>query len=503
MKKVLLSISLAGLHWLGAFSQNDAEAVRYSQTLIGGDARFMGMAGAFGALGANTSCGGYNPAGLSVFRKGQISLSTGLAFSSVNATHYNSTNSDYKVNLNIPQTGIVIAFENKNNPFPERDKRHADWSQRFAIGVNYNRINTFAYNTLIESNVKNTSMIYDFVNVANGNSWQNLNGFYEGAAYQTYIINDLDTINNTYWGMIDPVYEKDKEFRQTKEIATKGRMGEWNISFAFAQNNRFYLGASLGIPRIVYDMSSVHTETDDNKKIAWFNNMQYWETLKTTATGVNLKVGAIYRVNEFMRIGAYAHTPTFFKMTDKYSSGVVSEFDSDSLTPSVLAGEKFAYGDTGYFSYTLNTPAKAGISSCFLLNKILAVNIDYEYLNYARANLRSSEYSFSEENKAIRKKYTATGNLRVGAELNLNPVMIRAGYAMYGSAFGEQFSGSFVKHNYCFGLGYRGQKSFFIDVALVFSRFKDLYYLYDPKLIEATRLRYRNTQFVTTVGFRF
>lgn len=503
MKNLILYLGLFGLLGQSFFAQNDIEAARYSQTSFGGDARFMGMAGAFGALGGNISCGGYNPAGLAVFRKGQISLSTGLAFSSVNSNHYGTSNTDYKVNLNIPQTGVVFAIESKNNPYPERDKRHSEWSQRFAIGINYNRIQTFAYNTLIESKVKNTSMIFDFVEAANGQPWQNLNGFYEGAAYQTYILNDLDTVNNTYWGMIDPVYEKDKEFRQTKEISTKGRMGEWNISFAFASNNKFYIGGSIGIPRIVYEMTGIHTESDDDKKIYWLNNMKYWETLKTTATGVNLKLGALYRINEYARIGAYVHTPSFFKMNDKYSSGVNATYDSDSITPSFLAGETFAYGDTGYFSYSLNTPLRAGASACFLLNKILAVNIDYEYLNYGRASLRSGEYSFNDENKNIRRKYSGSGNLRAGLEVNLNPVMIRAGYAMYGSPFGDQFSGSFVRHNYCFGLGYRGQKSFFIDAALVINRFRDLYYLYNPDLIDATKLFYKNTQFVTTVGFRF
>ncbi|MGZ4036892.1 MAG: UPF0164 family protein, partial [Bacteroidia bacterium] len=53
-------------------AQNDMDALRYSQTGVGGNARFTSMGGAFGALGANISCLNYNPAGLAMYRKGEL-----------------------------------------------------------------------------------------------------------------------------------------------------------------------------------------------------------------------------------------------------------------------------------------------------------------------------------------------------------------------------------------------------------------------------------------------
>ena len=60
----LLSVTL--------ISQNDIDAMRYSQTFFGGTSRSKAMAGSFGALGADGSCMGTNPAGIGLYKKGDI-----------------------------------------------------------------------------------------------------------------------------------------------------------------------------------------------------------------------------------------------------------------------------------------------------------------------------------------------------------------------------------------------------------------------------------------------
>ena len=49
------------------------EALKYAQTDINGTARYMSMAGAFGALGGDASAIKDNPAGLGIYRKSEIS----------------------------------------------------------------------------------------------------------------------------------------------------------------------------------------------------------------------------------------------------------------------------------------------------------------------------------------------------------------------------------------------------------------------------------------------
>ena len=53
-------------------AQTEIDALKYVQTDINGTARYMGMAGAFGALGGDASAIKDNPAGLGIYRKSEL-----------------------------------------------------------------------------------------------------------------------------------------------------------------------------------------------------------------------------------------------------------------------------------------------------------------------------------------------------------------------------------------------------------------------------------------------
>ena len=75
-KKILYLISLVAVILLPSklLSQTSADALRYSFITPGGTARFVSMGGAFGALGADFSAIGYNPAGLGVYRSSEFTI---------------------------------------------------------------------------------------------------------------------------------------------------------------------------------------------------------------------------------------------------------------------------------------------------------------------------------------------------------------------------------------------------------------------------------------------
>ena len=54
MKRILFTIALS-LTLTLSFAQGAIDALRFSTTTFNGDARYMGMSGAFGALGANSA----------------------------------------------------------------------------------------------------------------------------------------------------------------------------------------------------------------------------------------------------------------------------------------------------------------------------------------------------------------------------------------------------------------------------------------------------------------
>ena len=66
--------------WTGnSFGQNEEDVLRYSWLDPLSSTRVMAMGGAFGALGADLGCLGINPAGLGMYRRGDLGMTAGIA----------------------------------------------------------------------------------------------------------------------------------------------------------------------------------------------------------------------------------------------------------------------------------------------------------------------------------------------------------------------------------------------------------------------------------------
>ena len=63
MKRIFIFITLSALV-LNLNAQNEVDALRYSRLSVVGTARYSGLGGAFGALGADFSTLSVNPAGI-------------------------------------------------------------------------------------------------------------------------------------------------------------------------------------------------------------------------------------------------------------------------------------------------------------------------------------------------------------------------------------------------------------------------------------------------------
>lgn len=61
MKRIGIIMSVLALCGGTAFSQSQLDAFKYSQTELNGTARYLGMGGAFGALGGDISAMNTNP----------------------------------------------------------------------------------------------------------------------------------------------------------------------------------------------------------------------------------------------------------------------------------------------------------------------------------------------------------------------------------------------------------------------------------------------------------
>jgi hypothetical protein len=280
---------------------------------------------------------------------------------------------------------------------------------------------------------------------------------------------------------------------QAKTVTTRGSINEIDIAFGGNFNDRLYFGATIGIPILRYYEYSHYSEIKNDTAVHYFRSMTYDQELQTTGTGINFKVGLIYRPANWVRIGASIHTPTYYGyMRDSWNSTMTGELDYGTNTSS---------SPLGSFDYQLSTPFRAIGSVAFIIGNFGLISGEYEYVDYSQSRFYASSTSFSDVNTDIRNKYRTPLNLRFGTEWRIQNFLLRGGFAYYGSPYqsgintSEMYVGSF-------GLGYR-VKHFFCDMSYLWSQAKEDYYFYDPTMINPSKNRYTTSTVTATIGFRF
>ncbi len=469
--------------------QNESDALRYSRLDFGGTARYIGMSGAFGAVGADLSVLSTNPGGIALFRKSEVTLTPALALSSSESIYKGQRTTDQRANFNLNNIGYAGIFPAKNAP---------QWKS-LHFGITYNRLINFHQQIKISGKNTDNTLLDAFVDRANGTPPANIGDrfpFTSNLAWQTYLIDPKPNDSTQYTHRIG-----NTDVKQTKTIERKGSLTETGISFGADFRNRFYMGMTLGFPSVDYEKSSDHKElsSDTASSVRSFN---FHRELKTTGNGFNLKLGMIVRLFDWLRIGGAVHTPTYFTLKDRWSRQMSSEMKNDT---------SHAFDSPeGEFDYRLRTPARYMGSATILFWKRGLISIDFEHVDYGAARLNTDNSSsgggqgFDRENDRIARNFVKANNLRIGGEFRLPPFLVRGGYATYPTPFQKglvtDHSG---KNSYSLGVGYRG-KSFFMDLAYSSSSWPADHYLYSPDIVgEPAKLDKRLERIVLTGGFRF
>ena len=249
MKQKIIFLSLIIISF-SVKGQNEFDAFRYSSQSMFGTAKATSMSGALGSLGGDFSCLSYNPAGLGMYQYTEISFSP--SFSLNNSTSYNNkyillengvTYSDkYDEDISsgtIGNFGYISANARNDN----------DW-KRLNFGIGYNQLANYDKNIYINT-LNNTSSLADnLLSVAQGNTINQLDGFFGGPAFWTDIIdlenNAVDTSLNQY------IYDNGNYIshvkssalkRQTHQFNSSGNMGEVVFSIGTSFQERIYLSS--------------------------------------------------------------------------------------------------------------------------------------------------------------------------------------------------------------------------------------------------------------------
>jgi hypothetical protein len=489
MKKIFYA-SFILLNTLPGFSQNANDALRYSLISYGGTARFMGLSGAYGAVGSDFSSLSQNPAGIAVYRKSEFTISPGLYSTTTELKYFGETNSDFRNNLLLGNMGMVFAL-NLN------ESRDDGVLKGLQMGFGMNRLNNFGNRIMAEGFNDGKSLLGLYADDANngGNPFNDddLDPFTTRLAYDANLmVFDSGNVNNrAHWWVDMP-----GQVLQRKTIQFTGSSREILLSGGANFGHKLYLGLTLGFPSVRYEEESNFSEQDSRGLSSNadpqfnFDAVKRSEFLLTRGNGFNLKFGFILKPVEFIRIGGAFHTPTSYNLTDEWNSRMVSYFENGSSYS--------ASSPDGSYDYRLNTPMRAMGSLAIVIGKHGFVSADYEYVDYSTARLRSDDYDFFDENEDVRTRLGSANNLRFGAEYKYNVFAFRGGTSFYGSPYKNETTRG-ARMGYSAGLGIR-EKNYFLDFAFNHQLAKDDFYLYQGAMAENT---YKSNQFLMTLGFRF
>lgn len=498
MKKYVSILTIAILMPFFSNAQDLTDAIRYSNFQVQGTARSGGMGNAFGALGGDFTSVSINPAGLGVYRSGELSLTPTFGQTSIEANYLGTSMSDEKYNFAFNNVSYVTTISTQN--------RSELGIASINVGIGYNRLKDFNSNAIAVGNNASSSILDNFASNANQGGWSD---YYEDLAWNTDLL--LQDDDGVYWHDIE---EAGYGQSQQKSISRQGSIDEYTLGVGLNFSHKLYLGASVGIIDLYYKENSYLLEWDDNNSINYFNEMQFDSKLRTTGNGYNMKLGVIYRPTNEIRLGAAIHTPTFFNLHDVFDSKMSSSItydDGSTETYSALPDYVLEY------DYDLVTPLRATLSGAFVVAKKGLLSIDFEYVDYGSTSLRrgGDGYNFVSENQEITEAYRGVGNLRLGGEYRLTDAFsVRAGYELYPSAYNSEAFGASQPNSdsklniYSAGLGYRSG-GFYFDFAYRYYDMLAYDMLYpapvtsnypDPAMAEFNTVKNR---LLFTFGFKF
>lgn len=474
MKRILFII-LATLSFT-AFSQNENDALRYSLINYSGTARFNGLSGAYGAIGADFSSLSQNPAGIGLYRKSEFTITPTFNTSNTSSSFAGKTSEDFRNTLYLSNIGYVWAID--------LGEKEGSALKQFQIGLGVNQMASFNNRILTKGFNPSNSLLTTYRDQMNYNGqWDE---FGSGLAYDVDLLFYDSTMN--MWQIDMPGGGID----QVKSIESRGSTRETAISFGANFSDKIFIGSTLGFTDIKYTEESIFTEEDSQNLNTYFNSFKRTESLKTVGSGFNLKIGVIYRPANFLRLGAALHTPTaYYDMNDKYDASMSSLNDNNK-----------SYSKTspdGEFNYRLTTPLRAMGSVAIIINQFGLISADYEYIDYSTSRLRSNDYDFIAENETIAATFGQAHNFRIGTEWKFGIYALRGGYSLYGSPYdGETTLGK--RSGYSLGMGIH-EKSYFLDFAYQLKTMEDNYFLYNIAPVASNQ--YNSSSYSFTLGLRF
>lgn len=531
MRRIGITIAALALCGGVAFSQGMIEALKLGQTELQGTARYMGMSGAFGALGGDISAMSSNPAGLAVYRTSEVVTTINLSSTKAKTDWLGEKMDNGRTRFNFDNIAYVGYFPTG------RDAGLISWN----AGFSYNRVKNFNrhyymrrngtnYDTSLSDYMATRAYGIPFSDIQGAGAYDKTNDWLSVLGYAGGIIDhDGDNVYVSPFGDWDAnggwnPYGIDEMMLNVRE---SGGIDQYNIAFGLNFSDIFLFGATFTITDINYELSSSYDEFFDVPGNDFFLD----NGLITDGSGYGFNVGAIVRPADFLRFGFAYNSPTWYNMTDSYLGEANSSLlNSDFPEGSVLETQNTPKG--AYTDYEYRAPDKFLFSAAAIIGTYGLISVDYEMTNYKNMKMYDhrgvvTDYYY-DVNNDISSNLRNASTVRIGAEAKVTPQFsIRAGGSFTTSAMKDPMKNGNVevfttgtiphytidkgKSSFSVGLGYRFTPQFYTDIACVYTMYKEDAYAFSSiieggeKLITAqpASLKTNRTQASLTVGYKF
>lgn len=445
-----------------------------------GSARMQAIGGAGVALGADLSAASINPAGLGLYNRNDMGMSIGIGFSGNQADYINQVTKDGKSWFGIPNIGISFYT-------PPKTENSKFQGSTFALSFTKisNLQNQFSYRGVNQYN----SFTDYLAEITNGISVNDLNyedpamnGGYAssipGLAYYSYLTNPTNPDDPNCDTHIPFSYSRGSQ--QTGVYSTSSGIYRWEASYGANIANKLYLGASLGIQSSRYKLNHTFTETlaGTTAENDTLNSMMFKEYDQQKGSGVNLRVGLIYKATERLRLGFTAITPTNTKIKEEYNYRMVSDFQNNNV---IYRGYKLGSFDYSTqltpFTYNFIAPPRIEGGLAYFFNKDGFITMAIEYVPYtmSKVKVKGDPFLLEGDNNTIKSVYRDVINVKTGVEIRRNNTYYRAGISYFPDPYIKELDKvNRDQYNFSIGMGYRTE-SFYFDGSLVNTRTKGVY----------------------------
>lgn len=505
-----------------AFAQTEVDALRYSQLQFGGSARTQATGGANVALGADFGNLSSNPAGLGLYRKSELTFTPGYGMGSTSSTGLGNQTKDSRNNLHIASLGVVFV-----NRRADGDNA-SDW-RGGGLGLGLTRINDFNNRFSYSGSVDNNRSLLQYLRETPSSNYDDIITQFNRDAYTTLdglaYATSLTNIESPYQGAPDMVVTPldNAPVMQREYVQTTGSQTQYDLGYGASYRDKLYIGGAIGIVSTRYNEDRVFngmgTEPASGTIPTRTTSFTLNDYYTTRGTGFNARIGAIYRVSDFVRVGASAQTPTYMRLNDSYTSSLSTSFDpaliyyNDNGTVNSTVASASAGTLPGESVYTLTTPFRAAGGVAVTVGKYGFLTGDVEYVNYSQARLKdNSDNNFSSTaapsdysaaNQAVQDLYRSAVNLRIGGEARYDIFRFRLGYARYGDPY-KANAFNRTQNYFTGGLGLR-QQNLFLDLAGVYNTSDRFYNPYTLNNGAQPVIAVSNNKFTTTatIGLTF